>query len=40
LNAVWLQPVGVVKNDGDKTRLVINEAYKDGLLGLEGFSHV
>jgi tRNA-Thr(GGU) m(6)t(6)A37 methyltransferase TsaA len=40
LNAFTLQPVGVVKKDGDKTRLVINEAYKDGLLGLEGFSHV
>ena len=40
MSAFTLQPIGTVRKDGDKTRLVVNEACKDGLLGLEDFSHV
>ena len=40
LNTYTLQAIGTVKKDGDKTRLVVHEIFKDGLLGLEGFSHV
>ncbi len=40
LPSFTLHPIGYVKKEGDKTRLVVNEAYKDGLLGLEDFSHV
>lgn len=35
-----LHPIGYVKKEGSRTWLVINKAYQDGLLGLEGFSHI
>ena len=35
-----LQPIGYVKKEGSRTSLVINKAYEEGILGLEGFSHI
>jgi tRNA (adenine37-N6)-methyltransferase len=35
-----LRPIGVVKKDDDRTRVVLDEKYREGLLGLEGWSHV
>jgi tRNA-Thr(GGU) m(6)t(6)A37 methyltransferase TsaA len=40
LPSFTLHPIGYVKKEGSKTFLVIDEAYKDGLLGMEGFSHI
>jgi tRNA (adenine37-N6)-methyltransferase len=33
-------PVGVIRKRGRSVTLVISERFTDGLLGLEGFSHV
>ena len=35
-----LNPIGVIRKTDDDTRLEIFEEYADGLLGLEGFSHI
>ena len=35
-----LRPIGTVKKHADKTTLVIGEAFRPALLGLDGFSHV
>jgi len=35
-----IKPIGVVRKTGDDARIEIFEAYTDGLLGLEGFSHI
>jgi tRNA (adenine37-N6)-methyltransferase len=35
-----IKPIGVVRKTGDDARIEILEAYTDGLLGLEGFSHI
>jgi len=35
-----LRPIGVVEKDDDRTRIVLDEKYREGLLGLEGWSHV
>ncbi len=33
-------PIGVVRKTDDKVWIEIFEAYRDALLGLEGFSHI
>ncbi|MCU0561542.1 MAG: tRNA (N6-threonylcarbamoyladenosine(37)-N6)-methyltransferase TrmO [Desulfobacterales bacterium] len=38
--ACILHPIGVVRNPGDAAWLEIEEAYRDAMLGLEGFSHI
>jgi tRNA-Thr(GGU) m(6)t(6)A37 methyltransferase TsaA len=35
-----LYPVGVVRKKGENVFIEIGDEYADGLLGLEGFSHV
>ena len=35
-----IKPIGVVRKNDDGVRIEIFEAYADGLLGLEGFSHI
>ena len=35
-----IDPIGVVRKDDDGARIEIFDAYTDGLLGLEGFSHI
>jgi tRNA-Thr(GGU) m(6)t(6)A37 methyltransferase TsaA len=35
-----IKPIGVVRKTDDDTRIEILDAYTDGLLGLEGFSHI
>jgi len=35
-----LRPIGVVQKDDDCTRIVLDEQYREGLLGLDGWSHV
>jgi tRNA-Thr(GGU) m(6)t(6)A37 methyltransferase TsaA len=35
-----VQPVGAVRRQGDRSWIEIYEAYRDALLGLEGFSHI
>jgi tRNA-Thr(GGU) m(6)t(6)A37 methyltransferase TsaA len=39
-DSFMLHPIGHVKKEGQRTWLIINKAYQDGLLGLEGFSHI
>lgn len=38
--AFQLYPVGVVRKEGKNVCIEIGEAYADGLLGLEEFSHI
>lgn len=33
-------PIGTIHKDGDTARIEIDEAYRDGLEGLAGFSHI
>jgi len=35
-----IKPIGVVRKDDDGARIEIFDEYTDGLLGLEGFSHI
>jgi len=35
-----LRPIGVVQKDDDRMRIVLDEQYREGLLGLDGWSHV
>ena len=35
-----IKPIGVVRKDDDGARIEIFDEYADGLLGLEGFSHI
>ena len=35
-----LFPIGLVKKTDDAARIEIFDEYRDGLLGLEGFSHI
>ena len=35
-----IKPIGVVRKTDDFTRIEIFDEYADGLLGLEGFSHI
>jgi tRNA-Thr(GGU) m(6)t(6)A37 methyltransferase TsaA len=35
-----LRPIGVVEKSDDRTRIVLDEQYREGLLGLDGWSHV
>ena len=35
-----IQPIGVVRKIGDSVRIEIFHEFADGLLGLEGFSHI
>jgi len=35
-----VKPIGVVRKTDDYTRIEILDEYTDGLLGLEGFSHI
>ncbi len=34
-----VRPIGTVQKQGDRTVIVIDKAYQDGLLGLEQWSH-
>ena len=35
-----IQPVGLIRKTGDTASIEIFEAYRDAMLGLEGFSHI
>ena len=35
-----IKPIGIVRKTDDYTRIEIFDEYTDGLLGLEGFSHI
>ena len=35
-----IHPIGVVRKDGDDARIEVFDEFVDGLLGLEGFSHI
>ena len=35
-----IKPIGVVRKNDDYTRIEILDDYVDGLMGLEGFSHI
>lgn len=35
-----LHPIGVVRNTEDRAWLEVRDEHRDGLLGLEGFSHI
>jgi len=35
-----INPIGVVRKDDDGVRIEVFDAYVDGLMGLEGFSHI
>ena len=35
-----IKPIGVVRKNDDGARIEIFDEYTDGLLGLEGFSHI
>jgi tRNA (adenine37-N6)-methyltransferase len=39
-NTYTVKPIGVIRNDGERTWMEISPCYKDALLGLEGFSHI
>jgi tRNA-Thr(GGU) m(6)t(6)A37 methyltransferase TsaA len=36
----YLNPIGIVRKTDGKTWIEIFEEYRDGLLGLDGFSHI
>ncbi len=36
----FLNPIGVVRKSDDAVRIEIFDEFSDGLLGLEGFSHI
>jgi len=40
LQTFYLKPIGVVRKNGEKTNIEIFAEFADGLLGLEGFSHI
>lgn len=33
-------PIGIVKKEGDRTTIVLDAKYKDGLLGVDKLSHI
>jgi tRNA-Thr(GGU) m(6)t(6)A37 methyltransferase TsaA len=33
-------PIGVVRKEAQRTVIAVHEPYRDGLLGLDGFSHL
>ena len=35
-----INPIGIVRKDGDEVWIEVFDGYGDGLLGLEGFSHI
>jgi len=35
-----INPIGVVRKTGDDARIEIFDEYTDGMMGLEGFSHI
>jgi len=35
-----ISPIGTIKREGETTEIEVYDAYTDGLLGLEGFSHI
>lgn len=35
-----IHPIGTVRRQGDRTYIDIDPAFGDGLLGIEGFSHI
>jgi len=40
LKSYSINPIGVVRKNNDGARIEIFDEYTDGLLGLEGFSHI
>jgi len=35
-----ISPIGIIKKKGEAAEIIVYDAYTDGLLGLEGFSHI
>ncbi|MBW2356234.1 MAG: tRNA (N6-threonylcarbamoyladenosine(37)-N6)-methyltransferase TrmO, partial [Deltaproteobacteria bacterium] len=35
-----IHPIGTVRRQGDLTFINLDPAFSDGLLGIEGFSHI
>ena len=39
-NSFTVHPIGTVQKSGERTRIILDKRYQDGLLGLEQWSHV
>lgn len=40
MNKMELYPIGKIKNEENEVKIVIDSKYRNGLIGLEGYSHV
>lgn len=40
LQSFYLEPIGMVRTNGNKTKIEVYDDFAAGLLGLEGFSHI
>ena len=40
LQSFYLEPIGMVRKNGKKTKIEVYDDFAGGLLGLEGFSHI
>lgn len=40
MNEIRITPIGRVENDREQVRIVLDPAYRPGLKGLSGYSHV
>jgi tRNA-Thr(GGU) m(6)t(6)A37 methyltransferase TsaA len=40
LPSFYLEPIGMVRKNGEKTSIQVYDDFAAGLLGLEGFSHI
>ena len=40
INRLYIVPLGVIRKDKNRIRIEIDPAYRDAILGLDGFSHI
>jgi len=40
MNKIQVYPIGTIENENGAAEIVLEPAYKDGLKGLQGYSHV
>ncbi|MDY2792671.1 MAG: SAM-dependent methyltransferase [Eubacteriales bacterium] len=40
MNGMKVFPIGRIESEGDETRIVLDEAWRSGLKGLESYGHV
>lgn len=38
--SISIHPIGIIRKDGDEVWIEVFDGFVDGLLGLEGFSHI